>query len=197
MTSASGGRRRAIRLRTDGASQSPWRLAIAVHTAGLAFVPSPAKAPPPERVVSERIALIRRTPPPTPRPTATPPPHAQPHVTSPPAPDARTARRRSESRTQSGRDAAAAAGRSGCAPAGSDRHAARRDDLGSAFVCPRHAARPTERRYRNGRRRGSWDRRPWRNGQRHRRERHWKRRRGQCGTVRRRLSITGPGQLPA
>ncbi|MDQ2907919.1 MAG: hypothetical protein M3R44_01045 [Candidatus Eremiobacteraeota bacterium] len=62
-------------------------VAVVLHAIGVALIPPGTKPPPPEHVVTETIALVRRTPPPTPRPTRPPPtPRPRINVTSPPHP---------------------------------------------------------------------------------------------------------------
>lgn len=64
-------------------------LAIVLHAVSVALIPAPGKPSPPGHVVTETIALVRRTPQPrrpTPRPTPVPTPPPRAHVTSPPHP---------------------------------------------------------------------------------------------------------------
>ena len=96
--------------------------ALAIHVALFALVPGQRRPPPAERVAMQTITLVRRTPPPTPRPTP-PPAVPTPRITPPPrytlAPHIVVRAPAAEG----GFDTAPCTRRSGGAQASGDRHA--------------------------------------------------------------------------
>jgi len=60
--------------------------AIIIHAIATALIPSHVPPTSAERVATQTISIVRRTPPPTPRPTPPPTPRPMPSVTSPPHP---------------------------------------------------------------------------------------------------------------